>query len=70
MKEEKRKSRGGVVPTSDEAPAPLHQPGETLIAKKNFEINHNGYQRKIEAGDDLTDVPEMYHANLRTEGVL
>ena len=41
-----------------------------LIAKKDFEISHNAYHRKIKKGDDLADVPELYHANLRTEQVL
>lgn len=42
----------------------------TLIAKKDFLIRHNGYERAIKAGDDISDVPELYHQNLRTEGVL
>jgi len=33
-------------------------------------IRHNGYERVIRAGDDLNDVPALYHPNLRTEGVL
>ena len=41
-----------------------------LIAQKNFTISHNEYVRHIKKGDDLSDVPEKYHANLRTEGVL
>ena len=41
-----------------------------LIAKKDFVINHNEYHRTIKVGDDLSDVPELYHQNLKTEGVL
>lgn len=41
-----------------------------LIAKKDFLIRHNGYERSIRAGDDISDVPALYHQNLRTEGVL
>lgn len=41
-----------------------------LRAKKAFEIIHNGYMRKIAVGDDLTDVPEIFHQNLKTEGVI
>jgi hypothetical protein len=41
-----------------------------LIAKKDFEIQQNDYLRVIKAGEDLGDVPAVYHANLKTEGVL
>lgn len=41
-----------------------------LIAKKDFVISHNEYVKKIKAGDDISDVPVLYHENLRTEGVL
>ncbi len=41
-----------------------------LKAKKAFEINHNDYHRDIQVGDDLSDVPVMYHQNLKTEGVI
>ena len=43
---------------------------ERLVAKKDFEIFHNGYHRKIAAGEDISDVPKLYHQNLKTEGVL
>ena len=42
----------------------------TLIAKKDFEIHHNDYHRTIKAGDDLSDVPEIYLQNLKTEEVI
>lgn len=42
----------------------------SLVAKKDFVINHNEYQRKIKEGEDLSDVPEMYHPNLKTEQVI
>ncbi len=41
-----------------------------LIAKKDFVIRQEPYLRVIKVGDDLSDVPEKYHVNLRTEGVL
>jgi hypothetical protein len=45
-----------------------------LIAKKHHIIFHpkddGTYHRVIAPGDDLSDVPEMYHQNLKTEGVL
>jgi len=41
-----------------------------LVAKKDFVISHNGYLKKIETGADISDVPSMYHANLKTEGIL
>lgn len=42
----------------------------TLIAKKEFKIVHNDYEREIKIGDDLSDVPELYLENLRTEGII
>ncbi len=42
----------------------------SMIAKKDFEIHHNEYHKIIKMGDDLSDVPAHYHANLKTEGVL
>lgn len=41
-----------------------------LVAKKDFEINHNGFCLKIKKGDNLKDVPKIYLPNLKTEGVL
>lgn len=41
-----------------------------LIAKKDFKIVHNDYVLDIKQGDDLSDVPEMYLANLKTEQVI
>jgi hypothetical protein len=41
-----------------------------LVAKKDFVIRQEPYSRVILAGEDISDVPEKYHANLRTEGVL
>lgn len=43
---------------------------DSMVAKKDFEIHHNGYDLKIKVGDDLSGVPSEYHPNLRTEGVL
>jgi hypothetical protein len=49
---------------------PARAAAGALIAKKDFLIRHNGYERVIKTGDDLKDVPALYHPNLRTEGVL
>lgn len=46
------------------------QTPKTMIAKKNFEIHHNDYHCVIKEGDDLSQIPELYHANLKTEGVI
>lgn len=54
----------------NEEPAEEKAARASLIAQKNFTIHQNGYVRHIKAGDDLSDVPETYHQNLRTEGVL
>jgi hypothetical protein len=43
---------------------------QKLIAKKNFVLCQNEYIRVIKEGDDLADVPERFHPNLVTEGVL
>lgn len=40
------------------------------LAKKDFVICQNEYFREIKAGDDLSDVPEKFSQNLKTEGVL
>ena len=41
-----------------------------MTAKKDFAIHHNDYHRVIKKGDDLSDVPEMFHQNLMTESVI
>ena len=43
---------------------------EVLIAKKDFTICHNDYFKKIKEGDDISEVPKMFHENLKTEKVL
>lgn len=40
------------------------------IAKRDFTIAHNEYFKEIKKGDDLSDIPEIYEQNLKTEGVL
>jgi hypothetical protein len=42
----------------------------SLIAKKDFVISQNEYFREIKTGDDLADVPERFHDNLKVEKVL
>ncbi len=50
---------------------PIPEPAQSrLIAKKDFEICHNDVLIKIKAGDDVSQVPEMFHQNLRTEGII
>jgi hypothetical protein len=77
MKEEKRKKAAppiaGVdlaVPGADRTVERAVPAAGTLVAKKDFAIHHNDYRRIIRAGDDLSDIPESYLENLRTEGVL
>lgn len=41
-----------------------------LIARKMFVIEHNEYRRIIKIGDDLSDVPEKFLENLKTENVI
>lgn len=41
-----------------------------LEAKKDFVICQNDYFRQIKVGDDISDVPECYRQNLKTEGVI
>ena len=41
-----------------------------LIAKKAFVICQNEYLRKIQEGEDVSDVPERFLVNLKTEGVI
>ncbi len=41
-----------------------------LVAKKDFEIHQNDYHLVIKAGDNISDVPEIYIPNLKSEGVL
>jgi hypothetical protein len=43
---------------------------ELLKAKKDFIIKQNEYMRVIRAGESIADIPEVYHANLKTEGVI
>lgn len=50
------------------------RPGEAkqwkIVAKKDFKIVQNEYERNIVKGEDISDVPERYWQNLKTEGVL
>lgn len=41
-----------------------------MLAKKDFVIHHNDYHREIKIGEDVSDVPTMFHQNLKTEGVI
>lgn len=54
-----------------EKKAPTQKPAEKArIAKKDFVICQNQYRREIRSGEDISDVPEVYLPNLKTEGVL
>lgn len=59
-----------VKPAKKEADQEMQSVSDALIAKKAFVICHNEYMRKIEAGEEIGDVPEIFHQNLKTEGVL
>jgi len=39
-------------------------------AKKNFLIVRNDFRANIREGDDLSDIPDEYRDNLKTEGVI
>jgi len=42
-----------------------------VLALKDWHICHPPHCNvRIKEGDDLSDVPEMYHENLKTEGVM
>lgn len=41
-----------------------------MIAQKDFVICYNEIFREIKKGDDLSDIQEIFLANLMTEGVL
>lgn len=45
-------------------------PAGEMTAKRDFIIVQNEYRADIKKGDDLSDVPEKYHQNLKTEGVI
>jgi hypothetical protein len=68
--EKKRKpntSKGSV--SSNDDTLEIGIPG-IMTAQKDFEIHHNEYHRVIKCGDDLSDIPELYHPNLKAEGVI
>ena len=43
---------------------------QAMKAKKGFVILHNDFFREIKTGDDLSDLPEKFIQNMKTEGVL
>lgn len=56
---------------ADEKKEAKNKPEKQVIsAKKSFTICQNEFFREIKAGDDLSDIPEVYIENLKTEGVL
>ena len=40
------------------------------IALKDFVVSQNDFYLEIKEGDDLSEVPEMYLQNLKTEKVI
>ncbi len=57
-------------PKEEIAREEVASPFGKLIAKKDFVIAFNDYYRAIKTGDDLTDVPDSFHPNLITEGII
>jgi hypothetical protein len=51
-------------------PEEYGQKNPSMVAKKDFVICHNDYFRRIQAGEDVSDVPSLFHENLETEGVI
>lgn len=41
-----------------------------MIAKKDFKIVQNDYEKVINKGDDCSGIPKKFHQNLKTEGVI
>lgn len=74
MYKQKRKSDSTVAVGDDEMVDGGHDKkgkrDKAMIAKKDFKIVINTYKRVIKEGEDISDVPEKYHENLKTEGVL
>jgi hypothetical protein len=66
----RQESTAPVARSSEHAAGPLSAAPTALIAKKDFIIRQEPYERVIRAGEDISDVPAKYHPNLRTEGVL
>ncbi len=61
------------IPT-EKAQKELSKLGINLLvgatAKKDFIILHNDFRADIKTGDDLSDIPEIYYQNLKTENVI
>jgi len=54
-------------PFEDEEPT---NPLQGVRAKRDFLIVQNEFRADIKEGDDLGDIPERFHQNLKTEGVI
>lgn len=70
----KKKNKAEYIEPFFEATFEVSEPYTTtvisgMIAKKDFIICHNEYFKTIKAGDDLSDIPEMYLQNLKIEQV-
>jgi len=56
---------------NDQEPLPVsYQRSSEMIAKKYFKILQNEFEKEIFPGDDLSDIPERFLENLKTEGIL
>lgn len=42
----------------------------SIFAKKDFIIHQNEIHIEIKKGDDLSDIPDKFLENLKTEGVM
>lgn len=70
MKEEKKKTKTWFSHEDVEKAVEPVEMSHNMIAKRDFVLSHNDYKREIKAGEDVSDVPVMYHANLKTEKVI
>ena len=41
-----------------------------LIAQRDFVIFQNDYERVIVKDEDISDIPERFHQNLKTEKII
>ncbi len=57
-----------ILPTKAKDSKPITK--KDLVALRDFVICWNEYYKEIKAGDDISDVPEMFYENLKTEKVI
>lgn len=66
----KKNEQKGYTEFKEKQFEPLSEIKEPFVALKDFEIHHNDYHRVIKVGENLSDVPEKYFENLKTEKVI